>query len=188
MIGELPKALEVNGKWYAIRSDFRDVLKILTAFSDPDLEDGEKVYICLCILFKDSDRIPEKDLEKAFLAAVRFINHDSEDEEDTQKKQPRVMDWEQDEAMLFPAVNKVAGYETRAAKYIHWWTFLGYYMEISDGVYSHVLSLRMKKARGKKLEKWEQEFWNQNKKICKLKQKLSEEEKAERERLNALLG
>jgi len=98
------------------------------------------------------------------------------------------MDWEQDENILFPAINKVAGFETRSIEYLHWWTFLGYYMEISEGVFSHVLSIRMKKAKGKKLEKWEREFWSSNKSICVLREKISEEEKAERDRLNALLG
>ena len=55
MIGTLPRSLEVNGKFYRIRSDFRDVLKIVIAFGDPDLEDKEKAYICLFILFKDFD-------------------------------------------------------------------------------------------------------------------------------------
>ena len=43
----------------------------------------------------------------------------------------------------------------RAEKYMHWWTFLGYFMEVEDGLFSQVLSIRQKKARHKKLEKWE---------------------------------
>ena len=151
MIGQLPRELEVNGRMYAIRTDFRDVLNILCAFSDPELEDGEKVYTCLYILFEDFDSIPEDDLEAAFTAALSFIDNGAKPEE---QKSPRVMDWEQDENLLFPAINKVAGCEVRSAEYIHWWTFIGYYMEISEGVFSNVLSLRMKKAKGKKLEKW----------------------------------
>ena len=70
MIGELPQELEVNGHTYAIRSDFRDVLKIVVAFGDPALEDKEKVYICLFILYEAFDTIPEADYETAFRAAV----------------------------------------------------------------------------------------------------------------------
>ena len=47
MIGELPKSLTVNGVEHPIRTDFRDVLKIVCAFNDPELEQEEKVYICL---------------------------------------------------------------------------------------------------------------------------------------------
>ena len=185
MIGQLPRELEVNGRMYAIRTDFRDVLNILCAFSDPELEDGEKVYTCLYILFEDFDSIPDGDLEAAFTAALSFIDNGAKPEE---KKFPRVMDWEQDENLLFPAINKVAGCEVRSAEYIHWWTFIGYYMEISEGVFSNVISLRMKKAKGKKLEKWEQEFWNANKGACVLAPKLTAEEQAAKDRLNALLG
>ena len=65
---------------------------------------------------------------------------------------------------------------------------MGYFMEIREGVFSQVLSLRQKKQKHKKLEKWEQEFWGSNKDLCVLKPRLSKEEKEERDRLNALLG
>lgn len=185
MIGDLPRSLTVNGTEYPIRTDFRDVLGILCAFSDPELEDEEKIYICLFILYEDFDSIPQADYEAAFRAALAFIDNGAEP---TDRKSPRIMDWEQDAKLLFPAVNKVAGYETRSCDYLHWWTFLGYYMEISDGVFSHVLSLRSKRAKGKKLEKWELDYWSANKSICVLKPKLSAEEQAEKDRLNALLG
>lgn len=185
MIGSLSNILEVNGVEYAIRTDFRDILKILCAFSDPELKNEEKIYVCLFILYKDFTNIPDKEYEAAFKAALNFIDNGMTGE---QSKPLHIMDWEQDEALVFPAINKVAGMETRNSDYIHWWTFLGYYMEISEGVFSHILSIRTKKAKGKKLEKWESEYWNANKRICVLKQKLSAEEQQAKDRLNALLG
>lgn len=186
MIGKLPRKLTVNGVKYAIRTDFRDILKILIAFNDPELEEREKAYICLFILYKDFEAIPQEDYETASTAAVCFIDHRSEDAGEP-KKSPRLMDWEQDENLLFPAINKVAGFEVRSVKYLHWWTFLGYFMEISEGAFSNVLSLRQKKAKGKKLEKWEQEFWRANKDICVLKKRISKEEQEEIDRINKLL-
>lgn len=185
MIGELPKSVRVNGKDLPVRTDFRDVLKIVCAFNDPELENEEKIYVCLFILYEDFDMIPKTEYEAAFKAALDFIDHGAQGDN---VKSPRVMDWEQDESIMFPAINKVAGFETRAAEYLHWWTFVGYYMEISDGVFSHVLGMRVKKAKRKKLDKWEQEYWNANKGICVLKPKLTAEEQAEKDRLNAMLG
>ena len=98
------------------------------------------------------------------------------------------VDWTQDAPLILPAVNRAAGFEVRSADFLHWWTFLGYFMEIKDSVYSTVLSLRGKKARHKKLEKSEQEFWNENIGICRLKPKLTAEEQAEKERLKQILG
>ena len=186
MIGQLPKSVEVHGEEYALRTDFRDVLKVLCAFNDPDLERSEKVFVCLVIMYPSfvENGIPKEDFDEAFSRAVEFINGGY----GKSKNHPGLMDWEQDASIMFPAINKVAGFEIRTCEYLHWWTFLGYFMEITDGVFSHVMALRMKRAKGKKLEKWELEFWNANKDLCTLKTKLSEEEQAEKDQLNALLG
>jgi hypothetical protein len=185
MIGRLPTSLTVAGKEYRIRTDFRDVLNIIAAYGDPELENEEKVYVCLCILYEDFEEIPQKDYEAALKEAVKFIDCGMPSEG---KSNVKTMDWEQDEAILFPAINKVAGREVRSMGYLHWWTFMGYFMEINEGIFSHVLSIRHKKAKGKKLEKWERDFWQANKDICVLRQKLSEEEQAAKDRLNALLN
>lgn len=186
MIGELPKSLCVAGESYTIRTDYRDILTIISAYNDPDLEAGEKMFVCLYVLYRDFEKIPEADYEEAYKQAVWFIDCGEDPKEG--QRHPRCMDWEQDEKLLFPAINSVAGREVRAAKYIHWWTFMGYFMEIHEGVFSQVLSLRQKRAKHKKLEKWEQEFWSANKDICVLRQRLSKEEKEERDRINALLN
>ena len=185
MIGVLPKSLEVKGKEYAIRTDYRDILTIITAFNDPELEDREKMFACLYILYEDFEDISQDDYEEAYMQAIRFIDCGEEPKEG---KHPRLMDWEQDERILVPAINSVAGCEIRACEYVHWWTFMGYFMEIREGVFSQVLSLRQKKAKGKKMEKWEQEFWRSNKDMCVLQPKLTKQEQEERDRLNALLN
>ena len=106
-----------------------------------------------------------------------------------QKHYKKLIDWTDDEHLIFPAVNKVAGTETRALPFLHWWTFLGYFNEIGENsLFASVLSIRSKKAKGKKLEKYEQEFYKENKDIIDLKTKYTEEEKAEIERLKELLG
>ena len=42
MIGRLPTTLEVAGKERKIRTDFRDMLVIMQAFADPELQPAEK--------------------------------------------------------------------------------------------------------------------------------------------------
>lgn len=185
MIGELPEYLNINGTNFSIRTDFRDILKIVCAFNDPELAIEEKIYVCLAILYKNFDLLQQSEYEDAFTAALNFIDCGNKGDN---RKLPRTMDWEQDENLIFPAVNKVAGFETRTSDYIHWWTFMGYFMEISEGVFFHVLSMRSKKARNKPLDKWEREYWNANKDICVLKPKLTEEEAETKNRLNAMLG
>ena len=184
MIFDLPTTLSFGGREWAINSDFRDVLRTLAAFEDPDLTDGEKAFVCLHNLYPDLADIPEGELQAAFDAAVGFIDHG----QGTDGPAPRTMDWTQDAPLIFPAVNKAAGFEVRAADYVHWWTFLGYFMEIRGSAYATVLGLRGKRARGKKLEKNEQEFWRCNRAICELKRQYSEAERAERAAVERMLG
>ena len=62
--------------------------------------------------------------------------------------------------------------EVRALPYLHWWTFLGYYQSVDhDGLFGFVLTIRQKKARGKKLEKYEQEFYRSNVNLCRIEEK-----------------
>lgn len=185
MIFDLPRAVEFGGRAWDINTDYRDILTILIAFDDPDLNDRQKAYVCLHNIYPDFANIPQEDMQAAFDAALAFIDHGGGDDE---RVSPRVMDWEQDADMIFAAVNRSAGYEVRAVDYMHWWTFLGLFMEIKDSTCSFVMGLRQKKARGKPLEKAEREFWNENREICELRRKLTAEEQAEEEELKRLLG
>lgn len=185
MYFDLPTSLEIGGEEWVIRTDYRIILSILAAYDDPDLEDKEKIYVCLYNLYEDFENLPQELYREAFEAAMGFIDHGNGDSNGHRAKN---MDWEQDANLLFPAVNKVAGYEVRSVEYLHWWTFLGFFMEIGEGAYSTVLSLRSKKNSGKKLEKWESEWWTKNQSICKLKKKYSEAEKVEQDAIKAILG
>lgn len=188
MIGELPRSLVVNGEEWDIRTHFADILKIIVAFNDPNIDNAEKIYVCLHILYEGFEEMPESDYEAAFKAALKFIDCGMPEG----KKKPgnaRTMDWEQDESILFPAINKIAGFEVRAVTYLHWWTFMGFFMEIStDGVFGSVLRLRQKKKNRKvQLDKAEKEFWSANRELCEIKPKLSDEERAAKERLKNML-
>ena len=185
MIFDLPTTVEFAGKEWEIATDYRDILTILLAFEDNDLNDQEKAFVCLHNFYIDFESIPKECVQEAYEKAMEFIDHGSKDDK---RPNVRTMDWEQDAPIIFPAINHVAGFEVRACDYMHWWTFMGMFMEIKDSTCATVLSLRQKKARGKKLEKYEQEFWNQNKSICVLKRKETDEDKAEKARFEAILG
>ena len=182
---ELPKSLEVNGVEHPIRYQYTAVLDIIRALNDRELEDEEKVYCLLFILYEDFDEIRVEDYEAAFEAAVDFIDNGMEpDKSDNVKK----VDFEQDARLLFPAINRVAGREIRLEPDIHWWTFLGWFMEIGECTYSQVLNIRTKKASGKAREKWEEEFYSKNRKMVDIQVRLTEEEKEIERRLNELLS
>ncbi len=180
----LPQTMEVGGESYEIRTDFRDILTILTAFGDPELDDYAKQIIMLKIIYPNWKNIPEENLPEAAAKAASFIDCGQKDDG---KQHPKLVDWEKDASILIPSINTVAGEEIRAKEYLHWWTFLGYYMEIREGLFAQVVTIRQKKAKGKKLEDYEREFYSSNKNLVELEMEemRSEEEKAE---LNRLFG
>lgn len=166
MIGQLPTALEIGGQSYNINSDFRNVLTIFEAFSDVSLTDREKAYICIKRLY--AVNIPYKLVEEAIRKAYWFC--DGGDMPKTKPDEVRTIDWRHDEQIIFPAVSKTMGIaDVRSLPYLHWWSFLGCFGEIGEGLFSTVLSIRRKKSKGKKLEKYEQEFFKQNKELIILR-------------------
>lgn len=174
---QLPTTLNVGGTEYPIRTDFRDILNILISMSDPDMEAWEKQEVMCRIMYPDWQLLPASAFSAACEKAVEFIDYTVSDS----RPKSRTMDWKQDAAIIIPAVNKVAGREVRATEYLHWWTFMGYFMEIEDGMFSQVLSIRQKKSRGKNLEKWEREFERNNAELVKLKKVVSVEQQKEKD-------
>lgn len=186
MIGELPTALEIDGKSYEIRTDYRVALMIFQAYNDPDISQIEKTLTCLECLYK---KVPDN-AEAALEKAAWFLDGGSNVK---LKELPvKTIDWEQDESLLFPEINKIAGTEVRLLDYLHWWTFLGFFSTMGEGLYTQILNIRQKRAKGKRLEKWEIEFFNSHKEMIIIHEKLTEGEQAEldaEERLiNELIG
>lgn len=173
MIGLLPTSLEIDGEQYEINSDFRIALLIFEAYADKELTYGEKTAVCLNCLYKE---VP-KNVEEALKKALWFL--DGGDVPKSKKAPVKIIDWSYDESIIFPALNKVAGFETRIASYVHWWTFLGYFSEVGDCLLSQVMNIRQKRAKGKELEKWELDFYNEHKELVDIKEKLTPEEQAE---------
>ena len=184
MIGQLPTSLYVNGNEYKIRSDYRVALVILQALNDVDLSEIEQAQIIIECLFEDD--IPTDDLQDAMDQAGWFLNCGAV-VNDNNIQSPKLYDWEQDEQLIFSAVNKVSGQEVRALEYLHWWSFIGLFNEIGEGTFSTIVSIRDKKNKHKKLEKWEQEFCRKNPDLVKLRKKLTAEEIAENEFVKNLL-
>jgi len=197
MIGALPETLTVEGVDYKIRPDYRDVLQVFEAFSDPELTQEEKWIVAMYLIFECfscADDVIEAiengfNVSEAMKQMSWFISAGAPEKDIVELP---VYSWIQDEQMIFSEVNKVAGKETRELPYLHWWTFLGYFNGIGEGTFSFIVSIRDKLNKGKKLEKHEREFLNRNKELVKLhKRKTKEELEQEAERkalLDEVLG
>lgn len=174
---DLPTEVVVGGETYRIRSDFRAVLDIITALSDRELTEQDKVVVILSIFYLDVNSIPPHLIQEALNECMRFVNlGKNEEEKKDEKKQPKLMDWKQDFPYIIAPINKAAGRDVRALEYMHWWTFVGYYNEIGDGMFSNIVSIRKKLKLGKKLDKADREFYRNNKDIIDFHTQYTEQE------------
>ncbi len=192
MIGALPEELTVGGEEYPIRTDYRNVLQVFEAFQDPELMQEEKWIVAIYLLFEgfscDDDVLEAAqngfDSEEAMKQISWFI---SAGQPEKQVLEQPTYNWTQDEQMIFSAVNKVAGRETRELEYLHWWTFLGYFNEVGEGTFSFIVGIRNKLNKGKKLEKHEKEFLSHNKELVLMKKPLTKEEQEQEDAYKSLL-
>lgn len=175
MIYDLPTSVEVGGIVREIRTDYRAALDMCVALSDPELSNDDKAYTLLGIFYPDWDQIHPKDYQEAINKCVWFLNGGSEEEKT--KKAPKLMDWEQDFNLIVSPINRVIGREIREPTPLHWWTFLSAYYEIGDCVFSNVVRIRDAKARGKTLDKADQDWYKRNRDIVDFKNNYTQAEK-----------
>lgn len=164
---EIPTSIFIKGEEFKIRNngDYRMILDCLIALDDSELEEPERIACSLIIFYDgidspaDFNKFPDK--ETAVLEMFKFFNC-GQNESPGANVNYKLIDWEQDSQLISSAINKVANKEIRLEPYIHWWTFMGYYLAIGESALSTVLSIRNKIKKGKKLEKYEQEFKRNN--------------------------
>lgn len=169
----LPTSLDIAGAPYAIYSDYRRVLEIFEMLSDPELSDQDHATLMLEGLFCDFESIPAESYQEAVAQAVWFLDGGITRE---RTGEPVVMDWAQDYPYMIAPVNRIMGCEIRSLAYCHWWTFLAAWQEIGDCFFSNLVNIRMKRAKGKKLDKDEQAFYKKNRQAVELKRKYTNAE------------
>lgn len=177
---ELPVHAQIGGKNYPIHGDFRDILEIFSYFEDPDLPDYLKWQVALALFYEGE--IPKEHQQEAMEFLVKFLCCNQQD-----KPGIKLLDWEQDAALIVADVNKVAGQEIRSLPFLHWWSFLSWFHAIGQGQLSTVVAIREKLRRGKALEKWEKEFYREHKPMVDLPKRYSRRELQEQQRLQQLL-
>lgn len=75
----LPKSVEINGKEFAIRYDYRVILDIFEAMNDPDSSEEDRALDVLQIFYIDFDELT--DYDAAMKEVFRFINGGEEPRE-----------------------------------------------------------------------------------------------------------
>jgi hypothetical protein len=179
---DFPTSMTIGEKTWEIRSDFREVLDVMEVLSDEDSTDEDRAVDALSVFYytltPDGEEVPYDPYEmsqevntKALEWMMWFIRGGKDEDKGASSR--RVMDWDQDFPLIAPPVNRVLGFECRSCKYLHWWTFLGAYMEIGDCYFAQVVSIRSKKQGNKKLDKSDQEFYRKHRQDIDLKRQMS---------------
>ncbi len=164
----LPTRVEVEGAEYAIRSDYRAILDICAALSDPELDGQERAAVALTIFYPDLAVMPAGHYRTAVERCLCFIRGG---EEEPPGRSPRLMDWEQDFPHIVAPINRVLGQEVRAVEYMHWWTFLAAFYEIGECTFAQIVRVRDRLARGKALDKQDQAWYRNNRHLVDFKRK-----------------
>lgn len=164
---DIPVSVQVGDKQYNIRNkgDFRMVLDCFVALDDEQLTEQERILACVIIFYEDMHSVEDtnkfSDYNTAVTEMFKFFNCGQEESPGASTNY-KLIDWQTDSQLISSAINQVAGKEIRAEKYIHWWTFMGYYLAVGESALSTVVNIRSKIVKGKKLEKYEQEFRKNN--------------------------
>lgn len=164
----LPITVDIKGNIYSIREngDYRVVLDCFDALNDVELSETERIITSIFIFYSTFDEVEDVLLldSETMSALVEkmfdFMNCGSQ--QGGAKTNFKAIDWESDEQLICSAINNVANVEIRSVEYCHWWTFMGYYLAIGESPLSTVVGIRNKIAKGKKLEKYENEFRRDN--------------------------
>nr|DAH76937.1 MAG TPA: hypothetical protein [Caudoviricetes sp.] len=163
----LPESVEVGGVEYEIRSDYRAILDICAALSDPKLGEQDKALVMLGIFYPEFSEMPPEHYREAVEQCLRFIN--CGDDQREARPSPKLVDWEQDFKYIVAPINRVTGEEIRALEYMHWWTFIAAYYEIGDCTFAQIVRIRSCKAKGKPLDKSDQEWYRSHRDLVDFK-------------------
>lgn len=167
---ELPFSVCIDKTEYLICPDFRNILPIIFALNDAELSIQEKSYIMINNLYLEPQKIT--DIQQALDKASWFISC-GEHEKSIGRS---LFDWENDFRRIIAPINKNLTYESRTCDFLHWWSFIDAFHEIGDCTFQFIVSIRNKLQKGQKLEKYEQDFYNDHREMVDLQERYSKEE------------
>lgn len=184
---ELPITVEVFDRIYQIRKngDYRLIATIIAACEDLDFTDEERAVTALTLFYDGVDTYEDVlnefdtiELQQEALKQIMNFISCGQDNNMGLKVNYKLIDWQQDEKLIVAAINPMlgSGQDIRFIEYMHWWTFISYYMGIGESALHTVTTIRSKIIKGKKLEDYEKQFKRDNPEYFKWRNNKSQEE------------
>jgi len=119
-----PELITVGGVDYEINTDYRYALACFSCINDPELNDIERAYGVIGLLYKEEPR----DLQAAIKMAIKYLQREKESKDPDRKPD---MDFEYDETYIkssFMSDYKIDLDETD----MHWWKFCDLLQGLTD--------------------------------------------------------
>lgn len=136
LFSRLPHTASIDGKTYALRTDWRTALRIFAAMQDDTLADFEKQGILLSLLY---ETVPQNIAEAMRIAAL-FLNCGKEDA--PAESTPPLYDFAKDAPLIYAAMQKSHGIDVLHTD-LHWWQFCALFCDIGeDTFFARILYLR----------------------------------------------
>ncbi len=190
LIDMLPRKVELNGKMYDIRTNFRTSILFEQLMQDDNIDDFERGMKAIKLYFYKY--IKEEDLEEAINKIYWFYSGGKDDlgesiTKNTNSNNERLYDYNFDDEYIYAAFLDQYNIDLQNIKYLHWWKFKSMFKSLNE---NHRISEIMK-YRGINLkdikDEEEKKFYKKMKEDYKLpedhkqhkeKKELSEIEKA----------
>lgn len=138
-----PTTIEINGRDYEVNYSFRNCLKIILAFEDPELAMVEKSMVLVELLYREKP----PDLQLAIEKGIEFLDGGVDRDDDDES--PRVFSFDKDARMIMAGFRQTYGLDLHATD-IHWWDFLMLFLDLSpDTTFSNLVNLRHRVKSGK---------------------------------------
>lgn len=144
LVEQLPDAVEIDGQVVPINTDFRDCLRVILAFEDPELTNLERQAILVENLY------PERpdNIQAAIEQGIKFLDGGRNGDGDGGYS-PRLYSFSTDSDFIFAAFRQTHGIDLETAE-LHWWKFLTLFMDLgADTTFCSLVSLRKRVKTGK---------------------------------------
>lgn len=134
----LPAGVTVDGRFYKLDFDFRNVLRMMETLDNDDLVPEAREYLAVKCLTKHPRNV------KKVLAAIRVLLFGAPKPGAAAEKQQgeKVMSYEQDAGLIRTAFRQVYGIDLFRAK-LHWFEFTELLRNMPEGNrYAEIISIR----------------------------------------------
>lgn len=153
LTSKAPEFVKIDDIEYKINTNFRDCLKIILAFEDVNLTQDEQVRVLLYNLYSNEDGELSETLvnyQKAVELGIKFLDCGENNTDKKDNDKPRVYSFSQDSKYINSAIlNKTNGVNLEMIDYLHWWTFVNYFMDMGESQFSNIVHLREQHRKGK---------------------------------------